>query len=69
MVDTACGEPGNKGNPGVGIKPVRITAVLWTWTDFERTGSAARDAHGRKDGSREGHGQHDGTYNWREHDG
>jgi len=62
MVDTARGEPANKGKPGVGTKKVRITTVLWTGTDFKRTGRAARDAHGRKDGSREGHGRHYETY-------
>ena len=62
MVDTARGEPANKGKSGVGTKKVRITTVLWTRTDFERTGRAVRDAHGRKDESREGHGRHYETY-------
>ena len=56
--DTGRGEPANKGKPGIGTKKVRITTVLWTRTDFKRTGRAATDAHGRKDGSREGHGWH-----------
>ena len=68
MVDTARRGLANKGKPVVGEK-VRITTVSWTRTDFKSMESAARDAHGRKDESREAYGWHNGTYNWREHDG
>ena len=69
MVDTARGELANKGKPGVGDEEGEDNSSLWMRMDFERTESAVRDAHGRKDGSREEHSQHNGTYNWREHDG
>lgn len=41
---------------------MRVTAASWMRSDFKRIGRTARDAHGRKDGSRERHGLRDGIY-------